>query len=62
MNLSISFKPREWSQLIMCPIRLVPVVVWLYLTLVYVTTAFSLHLDHHGYSSRLQLSAVTSHP
>jgi hypothetical protein len=30
-------------------------VAWLYLTLAYVTLAFSLPLTHYGYNSRLQL-------
>jgi hypothetical protein len=38
-------------------IRLVPVVVWLYLTLVHVTSVFSLPFAHHGSSSKLQLLA-----
>jgi hypothetical protein len=36
-------------------LRLVSVVGWLYLTLIYVMFAFSLSLAHYGSSSRLQL-------
>jgi hypothetical protein len=38
-------------------IRLVPVVVWLYLTLTHAMSAFSLPLTHYGSSSSLQLLA-----
>jgi hypothetical protein len=41
-------------------IRLVLVVIWLYLTLIYVTSAFSLLLAHYYFSSRLQLSGYSS--
>jgi hypothetical protein len=40
-------------------IRLVLVVIWLYLTLIYVTSAFSLLLAHYYFSSRLQLSGYS---
>jgi hypothetical protein len=36
------------------PLRLVPVVVWLYLILTHATSAFSLPLTHQRSSSRLQ--------
>jgi hypothetical protein len=38
-------------------VRLVPVVVWLYLTLVHAMSAFSLSLAHQRSSSRLQHSS-----
>jgi hypothetical protein len=41
------------------PIRLVPVVVWLYLTLVHVTSALSLPLTHQRSSSKLQHSGYS---
>ncbi len=40
-------------------LRLVPVVVWLYLTLAHATSAFSLPLAHYGSSSRLQLPSCS---
>jgi hypothetical protein len=47
---------RTLSWAIHC-IRLVPVVIWLYLTLAHATLAFSLPLIHYVSSSRLQLPA-----
>jgi hypothetical protein len=47
--------PARWHFL-----RLVPVVLWLYLTLTYGTSAFSLPLIHYSSSSKLQLLDYSS--